>query len=78
MKVEKIRYPRVELSESAPPSSHTYPPTTHRGAELEAELEVELEVELEFFARPRAGVHFHTLKYESYELDFFVPLKIFF
>ena len=50
------------------------PPTTHMGAELEseleAELESELEVELEFFSRPRAGVHFHTLKCESYELDF--------
>ena len=45
------------------------PPTTHMGAELESELEVELESELEI-VRARAGVHFHTLKCESYELDF--------
>ena len=47
MKVEKIRYLRVEQNESAPPSSHTYPPTTHMRAELESELEAELESELE-------------------------------
>lgn len=53
------------------------PPTTHRGAELESELEVELESELEIFARPRAGVHFHTLKCESYELEFLSRSKFF-
>ena len=52
------------------------------GAELESELEVELESELEteleiFFAPARAGVHFHTLKCESYELDF-CPAQNFF
>ena len=61
------------------------PPTTHRGAELEAELESELEVELEseleseleFFSRPRAGVHFHTLKCESYRLETLSRSKFF-
>ena len=52
------------------------PPTTHRGAELEAELESELEVELEFL-RARAGVHFHTLKCESYRLETLSRSKFF-
>ena len=49
------------------------PPITHRGAELEAELESELEI----FARPRAGVHFHTLKCESYGLEILSRSKFF-
>ena len=57
------------------------PSTTHRGAELgaelESELESELEIELEFFSRPRAGVHFHTLKCESYRLEILSRSKFF-
>ena len=80
MKVENPASARGTARERATVIPHP-PPTTHMGAELEAELESELEseleVELEFFSRPRAGVHFHTLKCESYGLEILSRSKFF-
>ena len=61
------------------------PPTTHRGAELEAELESELEVELEseleseleFFFAPARGSPLSHTKVRKLQAGNFVPLKIF-
>ena len=76
MKVENPASARGTARERATVIPHP-PPTTHMGAELEVELESELESELEFFARPRAGVRFHTLKCESYGLETLSRSKFF-